>query len=102
MSRFVLFLLPLAIACSGGETEAPATPEAAPAAKAPTPVAAAPAPTMSGAEAGALAKEIKANPEQIKAILSKHNLTSAQFQEILATVAKDASESEAYTKALEG
>jgi hypothetical protein len=71
----------LLAACSGGETTAPGT-------ETPTEVAADPA-TDKAAKVAAISLEIKADPDGYEAILTKHGMTSAEFEIALYEIAAD-------------
>jgi ABC-type transport system substrate-binding protein len=109
MSRWLpLFVLLFAFGCGGGESSAPAVAGDAPA-EAP---AAEPAPAEPPPEAGpagdpeletviAVARKVRANPDQAATLLAEAGYTVYGFSELLVEIASDPARSEAYAAGLE-
>ena len=88
MNRSPVLVLLLALAACGGQESAPVTE--------PEPAAADPA-TDRAAEIAAISLEIKANPDGYEAILTKHGMTSAEFEVALYEIAEDPALSARYS-----
>ena len=83
MRRASLFLPLLLVACGGDQ-------------KAPSPGATTTTPPKA-AQAAAIAKDLRANPDDADAILAKHGMTRQQFEDLMYEIAADPAMSEAYT-----
>ena len=87
MRRTSLFLPLLLVACGGGSQKAPS-----PGATTTTPPKA--------AQAAAIAKDLRANPDDADAILAKHGMTRQQFEDLMYEIAADEELTKAYEQAL--
>ena len=87
MRRTSLFLALLLVACGGGSGKAPS-----PGATTTTP--------SKAAQAAAVAKELKANPDDADAILKRHGMTQQQFEDLMFEIAEDEELTKAYEQAL--
>ena len=84
--RTALFLPLLLVACGSGSQKAPS-----PGATTTPPKA---------AQAAAIAKDIRANPDDADAILAKHGMTRQQFEDLMYEIAADEDLTKAYEQAL--
>ena len=86
MTRAAILLSVLLAACGSG-------------AKTPSPGATSTVPPKA-AKAAAVAKELKANPDDADAILGRHGMTQQQFEDLMFEIAADEELTKAYEQAL--
>jgi hypothetical protein len=84
MTRRMTILCSIVLAACGGSPDKTATPSSTVSPKV--------------AKAAALAKELKANPDDADAILQRHGMTREQFDELMYEIASDEAMSQAFER----